>query len=185
MHPEDVAELVRSEFIDLRAGLAGAGLPVEDVRLPEATQIEIEFIARQGEAEFVGSGLITPGSAPGQFQQPVYRVPLLGRGHTRRLVLAVGCENWDGTPPTAELWLPDGSPLPDGEWPQDYVNRGIAIGHPDYDRKFFCRPGFREYHTHPVHKDDPWDEHREGFSLSQLLLGLVTDLTKRWTLAPP
>jgi hypothetical protein len=185
VHPDYVAELVQREFVDLRAGVAAADLPIEEVRLRDPTRIEIEFTARQREAEVVLAGLITPGAAPGQFQQPGFRVPLLGREHTRRLVLAVGCENWDGTPPTAELLLPDGSPLPEGEWPQDYVNRGIVIGHPEYDRKFFCRPGFREYHSHPVHKDDPWDEHREGFSLSQLLLGLVTDLTKRWTLAPP
>jgi hypothetical protein len=185
VHPDDVAELVRSEFADLEAGLAASTLPVKAARLSDATRIEIEFTARQREAQVVGTGLITPGGLPGQFQQAGYRVPLLGRAVARLLVLAVGCENWDGTPPTAELLLPDGSPLPTGEWPQDPINRGIVIGHPDYDRKFFCRPGFREYHTHPVHKDDPWDQHREGFSMAQLLLGLLSDLTNRWTLAPP
>ena len=185
MHPDDVAELVRSEFADLEAGLAASELPAGQARLPNPTRIEVNFTARQREAEAVGTGLITPGALPGQFQQTGYRVPLLGRVRTRELVLSVGCENWDGTPPTAELLLPDGSPLQPGEWPQDPINRGIVIGHPDYERKFFCRPGFREYHTHPVHMNDPWDEHREGFSLPQLLLGLLSDLTKRWMLAPP
>lgn len=186
MHPEDVAELVAGEVDDLEAALAGRPeLPVTNVRYTAPTRIDIAFSANQQEAELVGQGLIVPGGAPGQFQQGGLRVPILGRSHPRPLILAVGCENWDGTPPTAELLLADGTPLPAGQWPQDPVNRGIVFGHPDYDRKFFCRPGLREYHTHPVHKDDPWDAHREGFSLAGLIMGLLDDLANRWTLRPP
>jgi hypothetical protein len=184
MHPEDVAELVQSEFGDLQARLAASDLPVGTATLIAPTKIEIEFTARQQEFEMVGVGLALPGQDLGQFQQQGRRVPLIGRSSPRELVLAVGCDNWDGTPPSAELLRPDRTPLPAAEWPQDSIGRGIAIGHPEYARKFFCRPGFREYHSHPIHKDDPWDTHREGFSLAAILLGLLDDLAHRWIMEP-
>ena len=182
MHPDDVAELVGAEFADFQRALAASDLPVGVAALVAPTRIEIEFTAQQQESELVPQGLIVPGAGVGEFQQAAVRVPLLGRSRPRELVLAVGCDNWDGAPPEAELLLPDRARLADNEWPQDSVNRGIAFGHPEYDRKFFCRPGFREYHTHPVHRNDPWDQHREGLSLTGILLGLLEDLAHRWTM---
>lgn len=182
MHPDDVAELVAAEFADFERALTESDLPVSRATLVTPTRIEIDFTAQQQESELVGQGLILPGGGLGQFQQAAVRVPLVGRSRPRELLLAAGCDNWDGAPPEAELLLPDRTPLPGNEWPQDSVNRGIAFGHPNYKRKFFCRPGFREYHTHPVHKNDPWDLHREGLSLAGILLGLLEDLAHRWTM---
>lgn len=34
--------------------------------------------------------------------------------------------------------------------------------HPDTKLPFFCMRGFREYHSHPQHTDDPWDRYRYG-----------------------
>lgn len=39
----------------------------------------------------------------------------------------------------------------------------ILIGvHPKTKLPFFCMRGFREYHEHPQHTDDPWDRYRYG-----------------------
>lgn len=36
----------------------------------------------------------------------------------------------------------------------------IVGAHPETGFPFICLRGFREYHTHPQHTDDPWDRYR-------------------------
>jgi hypothetical protein len=98
----------------------------------------------------------------------------------RDLILRTRCDDWDGRPP--EIDLLDANRAELTEWPKDTTGRGIVHNHPDYTRPFFCRPGTREYHTHPVHKDDPWDKHREGATLAGIIVGLLDDLANRWTM---
>jgi hypothetical protein len=175
MHPDDVAALVADEFGDLERALQARGDPsVGAARLVEATLITVELSTRAYESETVGSGLLLPGG-----MQTARRVPILGT-RRRDLMLVVRCDGWDGRPPEFDLRLRDGATLE--QWPKGTTNGGIAIGHPNYRRPFFCRPGTREFHTHPVHADDPWDKYREGYSLSGITLGLLEDLANRWVM---
>lgn len=181
MHPEDVAELVAAEVARLRERLAAAPqLHVTGLVL-SGLALDVSF-AKEERARIqaqVPSRLHGPG---GQNIGFVYEVPDLGRTERRTLVLHLDCADCDGEPPTAELRLPDGTPLPADQWPTDLSRQGVVHGHPDYPRPFFCRRGLREYHTHPQHEDDPWDRHRESLPLHQLVLELLGDLQTRWTL---
>lgn len=110
-------------------------------------------------------------------------VPIIGTLSTEEFILRLDCSDWDSQAPTAELLDGDGNPLPSERWPHDKGGRGIVQGHPDFgDRKFFCREGTREFHTHPQHEDHPWDRDREGITLHGIVLGLLHDLKHRWAL---
>ena len=101
----------------------------------------------------------------------------------RELTLHLGCDGFDGRPPLAELLRPDDrTPLPDAEWPRDPLNQGIVPAHPKYKRKFFCRPGFREFHEHDQHSDRSWDSIREQTTIGWLVVTLLGDLQTRWML---
>jgi hypothetical protein len=176
MHPDDVAALVADEFGDLQRQIADRADPgIGAAVLAAPTLITVEVSTRAYQSEVVGTGLQLPGNL-----QTARRIPILSAVQRRRLVLVVECSNWDGTPPEFDLRLPNGAPLP--EWPKGTTNGGIARGHPHYTRPFICRPGTREFHSHPVHADDPWDMHREGMTLSGITLGILEDLSNRWVM---
>jgi hypothetical protein len=181
MHPEEVAALVAVEFGDLRGRLQErSDGRIRRVDLPAPTLITVEFSARVYASELVAvPGVLLP--AAGGFQQPARRVPILGAVEETPLTLVVSCDGWDGRPPECDLRRPDGSEPQD--WPKGTTNGGIAHGHPSYPRPFFCRPGTREFHTHPVHEDEPWDKYREGYTLDGIVGGLLEDLINRWTMA--
>ncbi|MEA2372639.1 MAG: hypothetical protein QOH12_3033 [Solirubrobacteraceae bacterium] len=181
MHPADVAELVAAEVTLLRE------------RLAAAPQLGVTGVVLSGLDLDIGFGKDErpriQGQVPSQLQGPggqalsfVYEVPDLGRKERRALMLRLNCDDFDARPPTAELLLPDGNPLPAEQWPSDLSRQGVVHGHPDYPRPFFCRRGLHEYHTHPQHEDNPWDRHREALSLHHLVLELLGDLQTRWTL---
>jgi hypothetical protein len=173
VHPDDVAALVADEFGNLQQQIAARADPsVGAIRRAGSTLITVEVSARAYESEMVPTGLVLPGGA-----QTARRIPILGR-QRRDLVLVIDCANWDGTPPEFDLRHRNGDPL--AEWPKGTTNGGIARGHPFYGRPFFCRPGTREYHSHPVHADDPWDKYREGTTLAGIVMGLLDDLANRW-----
>lgn len=182
MHPADVAEYVGEQVEDLRARFeSGPDLGVRGVSL-NGSELLIRFTKRERALvkHAVPSALKGPG---GSDVQIVYDVPDLGaKPQERELIVRFGCEDFDGQPPTAELLLADGKPLPGAQWPRDMANGGIIQGHPHYGRHFFCRPGLREFHTHPQHEDQPWDKYRESMPLPAIVIGLLTDLRKRWTL---
>jgi hypothetical protein len=183
MHPADVAPFVAAAVDELRERVATLpGLGVHDVKLREHTTLYVHFETRTSEAAaqvlpfglapVAGAVAVTGGMA----------VPIIGTSRTERFILKLDCTDWDSQPPTIELCDADGNPLAPDRWPHDKTNQGIVQGHPDYgDRKFFCREGTREFHTHPQHEDQPWDRCREGLTLHGIVISLLYDLTHRWT----
>lgn len=196
MHPEDVGELVVEQVGDLECMLADRPeLGVRRVEL-EGTDVFITIAAEhtastelppQLAVEIAGEKkLIIPGVGG---QHSIHlpdvprEVPLLGQTSERDLLLRLGCDGYNGRPPLAELLRPDDrTPLPDDEWPRDPSNQGIVAAHPIYKRKFFCRPGFREFHEHDQHADRPWDAIREQTTIGWLVVSLLGELQTRWRL---
>lgn len=181
MHPVDVAEYLLGEVAELRRSLGEMPeLGVGAVELENEVELYVSFrkVERPRLQAAVVPGLLGPGGNPVQFGHEAID---LSQKNERNLVLHMNCENLDGDPPTAELLLPDRTPLPPGEWPQDLTRAGLAHGHPEYERPFFCRRGLREYHSHPGHQEDPWDSYREAVSLHVIALEILGDLRYRWT----
>lgn len=181
MHPADVADYVAESVAVLRDRLGerpdlGAGSPQleGDVHL----FIPFTLLSRQVVDAVMPSGLIAPGGAD---LAVANRVVLLGAPPVERpLLLAFELDDYDAQPPTAELLLPDRSPLPPGQWPKSLNGQGVIHGHRDYDRPWFCRRGLREYHSHPQHEVDPWDLHREALPLHSIVEELLSDLSRRF-----
>lgn len=169
MHPDDAARFVAASVEELRAGLEELPeLPIRAVELRDRTRLLIRFESQTSE------------SLPGL--SPVGTVPLIGSLRREQFILALGCADFDSQPPTAELLDGEERPLPAERWPHDPQGLGIVQGHHLFgNRKFFCRPGTREFHTHRQHEDHPWDRYREGFTLKGIAIGLLRDLTERWT----
>ena len=177
MHPADVAEHVATSVGEISERIARyPNLNVTAVELPGPFALDVRFEKKDWEVVGVilPSRLQLPGGAG-----IGYQVPDLGSSRSRALILHMELDDYDGQPPTAELLLPDHSPLPPQEWPK-LGEGGIVHGHRLFDRPFFCRRGLREYHTHVGHEDDPWDSHREGLPLHAVVLELLDDLQKRW-----
>ena len=195
MHPDDVREYVTACYEELcrelpdhpELGVKSTELDDTDIYVligvdhSAATAVD-PSLAR----ELAGDKKLIIAVAPGQYQEIVYGaqfVPDLSQVVERDLLLRVRCDDFDGKPPLAELLRPDDrTSLPDDEWPKDASNRGIVPNHPKYKRKFFCRPGFREFHEHAEHEDHPWDQIRAESTLAHRLLGLIHDLKFRWRL---
>ena len=182
MHPADVTDLVDEEIVELQRQIDNRhDLAVRDLSRTSDTEVRIRFAAAAHRSETVPmpSGLILPG-AGGVAMQPLIKVPILGVRDQADFILRVRCDGWDARPPEIDLLDKSGHELV--TWPNDTTGHGIVSGHPDYTRPFFCRPGTREFHSHPVHADDPWDTYREGMPLYGIILGLLGDLTHRWVM---
>lgn len=181
MHPADVAEHVAVSVDLLRERLARRPeLLASEPFLESAIDLFIPFTLRTRATvtTAIPSGLVAPGGQ--RFGSPQRIVDLAARPVETPLLLAMELADYDGQPPTAELLLPDRSPLPKEQWPGSLNWQGVILEHHKYDRPWFCRPGLREYHTHPQHDDDPWDAHREGLPLHTLVENLLDDLTRRF-----
>lgn len=182
MHPDDVADYVVEQVDWVRERLADhPELRVSAVELEDDVKLYITFtkIERPRVSAITPPRLLGPGKAPIAFQ---YTGIDLSRTTERELMLHCDCGDFDGQPPTAALMRPDRTPLPADQWPKDLTGQGIVHDHPDYRRPFFCRPGLREFHTHPQHEDQPWDRYRESMSLSRIIIPLLDDLQHRWML---
>ena len=165
MHPDDVREFVAASYEELVVVLAEVPeLGVKSTEL-EDTDIYVLLAVEHSAAaavdinlarELAGAKKLIVPAGPGQFHEVIFGaqfVPLLGQSVEHELLLRVRCDDFDGKPPLAELLRPeDRTLLPDDEWPKDGTNRGIVPNHPKYKRKFFCRPGFREFHEHTEHE---------------------------------
>jgi len=182
VHPQDVAQHLSASVQVLRDAVAGQqGSPIDDITL-DGVHLRTRFVVETLQSQAVPRGLAVA-VAPGMLQQATMNIPILGTRQRETRVLMMDCEDWDSQPPTATLELADGSPLPRDRWPRDPEGQGIVADHPLFgDRPFFCRPGTREFHSHPQHEDHPWDRYREGTTLSAIVLGLIVDLTTRWTM---
>ena len=172
MHPDHVAALVAEQVDALRATLQQLDLPASGVELRGKVEILIRFSSSTTEAIAGISGV--PGVAA---------VPLLGTLKEDEFVLHLDCTDFDSQAPSVALLDSKEKLLPPGRWPHDPQGRGIVQGHPDFPgRKFFCRPGTREFHSHPPHADEPWDAVREGMTIDKIALGILRDLKERWTI---
>jgi hypothetical protein len=85
------------------------------------------------------------------------------------------CDNYNEDPVIVQLLAEDGSfltALPSGH---GVLNVGP---HPTTGKPFICSPGSREYHTHPSHIGDKWENYRgkSGFDLG----GLLTQIYNAW-----
>lgn len=195
MHPDDVREFVAVCYDDLRASIDQH--PEFGVKSSEFDCTDIYVLISVGHAaaapvdlalarELSGNKTLLIAVGPGQYEERIFGTPVvpdLGNLTERELLLHIGCDDFDSKPPLADLLRPNNrTPLPDDEWPKDGTNRGIVPNHPTYKRKFFCRPGFREFHEHPEHEDHPWDQIRAEATLAQHVMGLIHDLKFRWKL---
>lgn len=176
-----MAELVAEEVDELRRQIADAPqLEVSSITRETSTDLRIALPLRLMASEVAQEQrLILPG---GQALVRNFNVPILGQYENRDVVLRMELSGFDGQPPTAELWRPDGTPLSPEQWPREASGGGIVAGYSRYPRPFFCRPGLREFHEHPQHEDKPWDMYREAFSLANIALGLLHDLKLRWVM---
>ena len=187
MHPQHVAEFVARELGELRARAAGSGLPIAAIALEGdiGLYVTVDLLRRQrlstrdaAGAVPVGAGVLLPGGLVLENVPDLSSLP-----EQAQRVLAFDLTDFDSQPPTAELLSEERRPLPAAEWPADSIGGGIVDGHRDFPRPWFCRPGLREYHSHPQHEDRPWDEIRgDGVSLHGIVLGLVDDLVNRFVL---
>lgn len=95
-----------------------------------------------------------------QFEYPVLAVVLTRPTARRRIGFRFHCDDWDAQPPSLTLFDP-ASPdieLPWQKWPKNGWNAGERHDH--YPKPFLCLPGIREYHTHPSHLGDRWENLR-------------------------
>lgn len=92
------------------------------------------------------------------------------------LRLRLTCTDWDELPPKIDLLSLDGSyltaPPPHGG---NVINPGP---HDSTGRPFVCMRGAREYHTHPSHLTDLWDNYRGQLGMD--LGGIVQQLHRAW-----
>lgn len=52
----------------------------------------------------------------------------------------------------------------------DGSDRSLVVDdHPTYRRPFLCHPGTQEYHTHPQHESDEWENYRPNHHVGGLL----------------
>lgn len=90
-------------------------------------------------------------------------------------------DDWDAQPPSVEWLSPEGdylSALPAS--PRGQLN---SSAHETTGRPFVCMVGVREYHTHPSHRTDQWDNYRgrPGYDLG----GIITQVWRAWGEASP
>ncbi len=86
------------------------------------------------------------------------------------------CNDWNDLPPSITLHAADGSFLMAAlSNPTGVFHPGP---HPITNRFFICMRGSREYHTHPSHVSDPW-ENLKGTS-SYDLGGILTQVWRAW-----
>lgn len=89
-------------------------------------------------------------------------------------------DDWDANPPSVELLSKGGGAL--ANIPQS-PGRQFHAGFGGGTKPFICMAGIREYHAHPQHRPDSWDNYRgtSDFDLG----GIVTKVWSAWTKAVP
>lgn len=123
------------------------------------------------------AGVLTPAFlksrnwALNELSFPIIDVTFLGNVPLR---MRLSCDNWDEEPPSCGILNADGTP-----WTGPSKNGIFNTGkHPNTGRCFICMRGSREYHTHPSHLADRWDNYRgqDGNNLP----GLLDQLSRAW-----
>jgi hypothetical protein len=92
------------------------------------------------------------------------------------LRLKFDCNNWNDSPPAITLHTQDGALVTARQ------NNPTGIFHPDVHpvthQFFICMKGTREYHTHPSHVADAWENVRGHTNYS--LGGILTQIWNGW-----
>lgn len=86
------------------------------------------------------------------------------------------CSNWDEMPPSVELLNSEGEYLK--ALPRSgtsFLNQGP---HPKTGRPFICSPGCEEYHIHPSHITDNWENYKSKSSYD--IGGILTQIWRAW-----
>ena len=100
----------------------------------------------------------------------------------QELRLRLTFDDWNDSPPSVDLLMPDGSfwtNLPP-------MNAGANIfntsGHPRTGRPFVCMAGTREYHEHPSHLNDLWSSYKasDGYKLGNIVERLWNGWRRFW-----
>ena len=97
------------------------------------------------------------------------------------LRVKMGCADWNELPPSIGLFDREGNYL--SVIPRDPAGVFNASSHPCVGRPFICMRGSLEYHTHPSHLNDPWEQLRgkSGYDLG----GILTQVWRAWKKAQP
>jgi hypothetical protein len=182
VHPADVAAYIDASVAELRKRVAARpDLGATTIDL-DGVELSVTFESSTSESASQVFGVGGPVSGNLAGLATGLEVPIIGTRRAERFVLRLDLTDWDSQPPTAILCDEHAEILPNPRWPHAHGSRGIVEGHPKFgDRKFFCRPGTREFHTHPQHEDTPWDAIREGTPLYGIVIDLLFNLTHRWT----
>lgn len=116
---------------------------------------------------------------------PALVVALHWRAAGREIRLHVHADNYDYRPPRGWWVDEDGAPLRAGQVP---AGGGFQQPPNPYgeDRSWLCFPGWREYHDHQSHQDNPWRalRRRREYGLPGLLVQLQRDLNGPGVTAP-
>lgn len=85
------------------------------------------------------------------------------------------CKDYNEKPPSIEFLHQDGSYIMTTPTGHGVINGGQ---HNNTLRPFMCSPGSLEYHTHPSHVNDLWENYKNqsGFDLG----GILTQLFYAW-----
>ncbi len=93
--------------------------------------------------------------------------------HTKPLRLRFTCDSWNDVPPSIQIQNSDGTPqrsLPGGVF--------HAGPHPATGLPFVCMRGSREYHNHPSHLNDTWEQYRNQDGMN--IVGILMQLRDAW-----
>jgi len=93
-----------------------------------------------------------------------------------RTTLRLSCDfsDWDELPPSIDLLNAEGVLL--AKLPQKLPGVFNGGAHPRTGRPFVCMAGSREFHTHPSHRNETWDQCRDQPGFEDI--GAI--LTKLW-----
>jgi len=97
------------------------------------------------------------------------------------MLLRLNCEDWNSRPPSMAVLAESGGPLT--RFPTGGGGQFHSSAHPVTRVPFICMPGSLEYHIHPSHTVDSWDNYRDrpGYDLG----GLVTQVWRAWLKVAP
>ena len=98
-----------------------------------------------------------------------------GRSELRVRILAA---NWNDDPPSVVLLTADGRPLAGSNVPKHPTGVFNASPHPRTGAPFVCMAGTSEYHTHPSHLNDLWQNYK--IRDSHCLAGIATQVWSAW-----
>jgi hypothetical protein len=109
---------------------------------------------------------------------PVLDVGFRAEGRPELRLRLIG-KNWNDEPASVELLDGAGEFLKQAPQHPGSVFNNAA--HPATGRPFVCMVGTREYHTHPSHVNDSWENYKAKVTLG----GLLTQLWNAWLKCKP